>query len=527
MPKGFRGSLMIFSATLLLAFTNAPVVLADPAPAAEAAKPAAAPAPAPAPAPKPTTTSDPNVAIEDLKLMIEPMTKPELEVEANGWFGLLQAKVREISDAELAVRHKNREIAALKDVKKAAKEASKIATGAGEPATDAEKEAAAKLAEANAKLAETVEAPKPEEPKKEAAKAAPAKAAAKGAAQPAQPQPPTSADILKKAVESAQKSGDAAAVEKVAAAKKEADAAKEVAAIAAPTPAPAPAAKAAKEAKDAAPAPAAPVAPDAEQAKEIAAKTDEAAAAKADVKVQLVDYSTKLAAERTGLIDRLKVVLDEIDLLGGDTKGMRAYIAAVSGLKVEVSDYQSTIARLKAWLTADEGGLRWARNVALFVAYLIGAWILSKIVRGALSRSIGMASSTSKLLRNFIIDTSGRAVMAVGFLAGLSALEIDLAPLLAVIGAAGFVVAFALQGTLSNFASGLLIMVNKPFDIGDDVEVGGDVKGRVEDVSIFATSVRTEDGMKKIVPNNSIWNNVIVNKSTGTTTASHSEAKTA
>ena len=97
----------------------------------------------------------------------------------------------------------------------------------------------------------------------------------------------------------------------------------------------------------------------------------------------------------------------------------------------------------------------------------------------------------------------------------MSALEVNLAPLLAIIGAAGFVVAFALQGTLSNFASGLLIMTNKPFDVGDEVEVGGGIKGRVTRVSIFSTYIETDDGLMKIVPNDNIWKSVIVNQTTG------------
>jgi len=234
-----------------------------------------------------------------------------------------------------------------------------------------------------------------------------------------------------------------------------------------------------------------------------------------------LDYSTKLVSKRTGVIDRLKVVLEEVDLEGGDTKAPRAYIAAVSGLKVEVSDYVSTMARLKSWLTADEGGLRWARNIGLFLAYVIGSIILARIVRSLVKRSMSGAHQTSQLLRNFIVDVSGRAVEAIGVLAGLSALEINLAPILAVIGAAGFVVAFALQGTLSNLASGLLIMVNKPFDIGDLVEVGGDIKGRVDGVNIFSTLITTEDNLKKIVPNNTIWSGVIVNHTTGVTAPAH------
>jgi len=517
--SGLNRSSAVLASVCALALSLAAVAVspcqADPAPAsAEAAKPAE---------PKPQTTSDPAIDVDDLKLLLEPMSKAELEIEANGWFGLLRAKVKEISEAELAVRHKNRELAALKEVKKAAEQAAAVSakteTGAGgAEQTEGEKQAAAKLAEANAKLTQTVEAAKPPEPakpeaKKDAAKTANAKTAGAKPAAPAATAPASDKDILKKAQESAEKSGDAAAVtEKAEAARKAADAAKDIATLAPPAPAQQPAAASKKDAV-------APAAPATNQAEAIAAKTEKAAEAKTDVKVQLVDYSTKLATERTAIIDRFKVVLDQIDKLGGDTKAMRAYISAVSGLKVEVSDYESTIARLKAWVKSDEGGLRWTKNIALFLSYLVGAYVLSKIVRGVVGKSIGKAAATSKLLRNFIVDMSGRAIMAVGVLAGLSALEIDLAPLLAVIGAAGFVVAFALQGTLSNLASGLLIMFNKPFDIGDEVEVGSGIKGRVEDVTIFSTLIQTEENTRKIVPNNTIWNGVIVNNSTGATRA--------
>ena len=100
--------------------------------------------------------------------------------------------------------------------------------------------------------------------------------------------------------------------------------------------------------------------------------------------------------------------------------------------------------------------------------------------------------------------------------ARLSALEINLTPLLTVIGAAGFVVAFALQGTLSNFASGLLIMAFKPFDVGDEVEVGSGIKGKVTHVTIFSTYIHSDDGLQKIVPNDTIWKNAIINETTRT-----------
>ncbi|MFY9658786.1 MAG: mechanosensitive ion channel family protein [Methylocystis sp.] len=443
------------------------------------------------------TTADPNVDLGDLKLMIEPLSRAQLDAEAEAWTALLRAKVGEISNAELSVRRKNREIAALKEVKSAAEKSAAAATkaedkGAGAPQSGDAKVAAAKLAEAKAKLVQS-------EDEGKAAAVIPA-AGDKDALK----------HVADKAQQAAKKSADQpGAAEKAVAATKDAAVSQEVVQLASQQ------------------SPAASAAPAAKKAEALAAKTDEAAAAKTDAKVQLVEYSTKLVSDRTGIIDRLKIVLDEIDLEGGDTKAPRAYITAVSGLKVDASDYASTATRLKSWLESDEGGWRWARNIGLFLAYVIGAFILAKVVRGLLRRSLSRAHQTSQLLRNFLVDMSGRAVEAVGILAGLSALEINLAPILAVIGAAGFVVAFALQGTLSNFASGLLIMVNKPFDVGDSVEVGGDIKGRVESVNIFSTLIVTEDNLRKIVPNNTIWGGVIVNHTTGKTEPAHVAATAA
>ena len=219
--------------------------------------------------------------------------------------------------------------------------------------------------------------------------------------------------------------------------------------------------------------------------------------------------------ERTALTDRLKLVLDKLDAKGGDGKSYRLYIASIGGIKIDVTDRTATLARISGWLSSEEGGLRLARDVGTFLAYIIGSILVARIVRMILRRVMSGGHVTSHLLRDFIISSSGRVIIAIGFLLALSALEVNLAPLLAVIGAAGFVVAFALQGTLSNFASGLLIMVFKPFDVGDEVEVGGGIKGRVTHVTIFSTYIRTDDGPVKIVPNDNIWKNVIVNLTTG------------
>ncbi len=495
--------------------------------------------------PEPATTKDPQIALDDLELLLAPMTMEETETEAKGWFALLRAKEREITAAELDVRRKNREIAQLEKQKAAAADLAKATEEVKAATSDKDREAAARrLAEAQKNLAQTVTTASKEtvkeEKKAEAATAAmakqadaapPPKAITDSGAPAAGAEAAPSAndkDILQKAAESAAKksggAGDSAKVEKVVAAtEKEAAATDQIKTLAQSTPA------AAGSAAAAATGGAAVAAADtSKKAEKLAQKADEATAAKTDVKVQLVDYSTQLMGERTALVDRLKLVLDKFEAKGGDGKPYRLYIASIGGIKIDVTDRTATLARISGWLSSDEGGLRVARDVGTFLAYIIGSVVVARIVRMILRRVMSGDHVTSQLLRDFIISSSGRVIVAIGFLLALSALEVNLAPLLAVIGAAGFVVAFALQGTLSNFASGLLIMVFKPFDVGDEVEVGGGIKGKVTHVTIFSTYIRTDDGPVKIVPNDNIWKNVIVNLTTGVVKAPPSgEAKPA
>ena len=106
--------------------------------------------------------------------------------------------------------------------------------------------------------------------------------------------------------------------------------------------------------------------------------------------------------------------------------------------------------------------------------------------------------------------SSRRLVIIIGLFVGLSAMEVNLGPVLAIVGAAGFVIAFALQNSLSNFASGILMLVYRPFDIGDFVDVAG-VQGKVESMNLLSTQLRKPDNQLVIVPNSSVWDGVITN----------------
>ncbi len=93
----------------------------------------------------------------------------------------------------------------------------------------------------------------------------------------------------------------------------------------------------------------------------------------------------------------------------------------------------------------------------------------------------------------------------------LSVFEINLAPFLASLGIAGAIIGLALKDVFSNFASGIMIMVYKPFHVGDYIQVGKEIKGTVRDIGISALEIKTFTNEKIVVPNSSVWGNAIVN----------------
>jgi small conductance mechanosensitive channel len=217
-----------------------------------------------------------------------------------------------------------------------------------------------------------------------------------------------------------------------------------------------------------------------------------------------------LQAEKTRLVDNLNVVLDELEAKGGDVATFRKYVAALSGVAIEVADTDSAWTMLRGWLASEQGGMRWLVNFGKFFAILIAFFFVSRIVANIVVHAAKRLEKSSELLTNFLGNFVRQAIMLIGLIVALAALEVNIGPLLAAVGAAGFIMAFALQNTLSNFASGLLILAYRPFDVGDAVEAGG-VSGSVKSVSLFSTHITTPDNKLMIVPNNDIWGRTITN----------------
>ncbi|MTJ53536.1 mechanosensitive ion channel [Anabaena sp. UHCC 0253] len=241
-----------------------------------------------------------------------------------------------------------------------------------------------------------------------------------------------------------------------------------------------------------------------------AEQLDKNADAEAKFKNQLVANVTELQSERTAVIDRFKVVLAELESKGGDPKAYQQYIEAISIVAVDLQDTEGAGVRLVSWVKSGEGGLRWAANIGKFVGIVIASTLVSQILGIILNRSLKRIGGASELLRQFTVMVIKRGGVVVGVMLALTALEVSLGPILALLGGASFVLAFALQSNLGNFASGLMIMFNKPFDIGDEVKVGG-IWGYVDSISLASTKIKGFAGQMYVIPNNNVWGGMIEN----------------
>ncbi len=247
------------------------------------------------------------------------------------------------------------------------------------------------------------------------------------------------------------------------------------------------------------------------------AETDAPVADEADElnesKHDLIDETAALREDRVRAVDRLQVVIRAYQEKGGDhdiVDDYTNYARVVSEAAIDVSDSETALKTIRSWMLSDEGGLRLARNAVLLVTAIVGAMLAGWIISVATDRALKRSGVTSTLMRRFLRDWIRRIAIVLGLLWGLSLIGFSLVPLLAALGAAGFILAFAFQESLGNFASGLLIVFQRPFDVGDDVEIAG-VEGTIERVSLFCTYLSTDENKQVILPNNMIWEDVIVN----------------
>jgi small conductance mechanosensitive channel len=230
--------------------------------------------------------------------------------------------------------------------------------------------------------------------------------------------------------------------------------------------------------------------------------------------------ATQLGAERKveWATTSLAATADQLEILEVDVARYRQYLIETTGeVTSDIFDRKVALGLFERWVeSARESVVE--NGPALFFKLVIFALILLvfRVAANFAARIVRRAVMTSKLrfsvlLQDMFVSVASKAVMVVGILVALSQLGFQLGPILAGLGVAGFIVGFALQDTLSNFAAGAMILVYRPYDVGDMIEAAGGVFGKVSHMSLVSTTILTIDNQTLVVPNSKIWGDVIKN----------------
>ncbi|MEO3682950.1 mechanosensitive ion channel family protein [Shewanella vesiculosa] len=235
-----------------------------------------------------------------------------------------------------------------------------------------------------------------------------------------------------------------------------------------------------------------------------------------------------ITAEQKAEVMALKERLDQsssslavsagmLETLGQDVTVFKQTLFSVSGdITQDVLNFSVASNLLQGWLNVIKdqtinNGPSLTFKILVFVFILFLASLVAKIVTKIISKTVKASKlQFSQLLQDFFISLSSKVVFALGLLIALSQLGFELGPLLAGFGIAGVIIGFALQDTLSNFASGMMILIYRPFDVGDLINAAN-VTGRVSHMSLVSTTIKTLDNQRLIVPNNKIWGDTINN----------------
>ena len=228
--------------------------------------------------------------------------------------------------------------------------------------------------------------------------------------------------------------------------------------------------------------------------------------------------AARFESERLQLaVTRLRGVVEQLDRLKGNTTEMRRVLIEERGsLALSLVDtdiatvlYAEASAKFRDWLASS--GINTLISAVLFIVILIAARWLAGMARRITERALRHSDqSISQLLKEMLISMAGTIVFLIGVLVALSQVGVSVTPMIAGLGVVGFIVGFALQDTLSNFASGAMILAYRPFDTGDFISAA-EVEGTVKKMNLVNTTVVTIDNRVLVIPNSKIWGGVIMN----------------
>jgi small conductance mechanosensitive channel len=202
-------------------------------------------------------------------------------------------------------------------------------------------------------------------------------------------------------------------------------------------------------------------------------------------------------------ISRLLLVVSFVVLSGTITVfaaesevSSEAQVQSTAPAKIDMTTLQEVMTRIYTYLA--EYGLKIVGSVLIFI---VGRWLAKLLSR--LAAKAARKAKTDETLVRFIQDFCYLGMLTFVVIAALANMGVQTASFIAVIAAGGLAIGLALQGSLANFASGVLMLIFKPIRVGDFVEAGG-AKGTVSAIGIFTTTLNSPDNVRIIVPNSQI-----------------------
>lgn len=155
-------------------------------------------------------------------------------------------------------------------------------------------------------------------------------------------------------------------------------------------------------------------------------------------------------------------------------------------------------------------GTEYGMSVIGALVILVVGWWLAGWARHAVAKALGRVKSIDVTLIPFLSTLVHYVVVVVVLVAVLNQFGVQTTSIIAVLGAAGLAIGLALQGTLQNVAAGVMLLMLRPFKLGDAIDAGGQA-GAVVEIGLFTTELKTPDGIFKSVPNSAIWGASITN----------------
>jgi small conductance mechanosensitive channel len=209
-------------------------------------------------------------------------------------------------------------------------------------------------------------------------------------------------------------------------------------------------------------------------------------------------------------ISRLLLIVSFVVLSGATTvfaaegqASSEAQIQSTAPAKIDMSILQEIMTRIYTYLA--EYGLKIVGSILIFI---VGRW-LTKLLSSLAAKAARKAKMDETLVR-FIQNFCYLGMLTFVIIAALANMGVQTASFIAVIAAGGLAIGLALQGSLANFASGVLMLIFKPIRVGDFVEAGG-AKGTVSEIGIFTTIVNSPDNVRIIIPNSQITSGNVSN----------------